>query len=374
MQLQLQNFTTLVANAAAAVQGAARGLVDLAVGSTLRALLEANASVALWMQWLIVLVLQAGRAATSSGADLDSWMADFGLARLPATAARGQVVLSRHVPLAAALVPAGTLLRSADGSLSFTVDADAGNPAWDAAQGGFVLGAGVASVAVMATASLGGAGGNVQPGAVALIGAALAGIDEVTNPAGFSGGLDAESDDALRARFRNYMASRSRATPQAVLAAVQGVRQGLSAAIAENRLPDGSARMGAFTVTVDDGSGAPSDSLLASVAEAVEAVRPAGSSFAVQGPAVIAADIALSVATAPGAAHGEVAATVRAAVLLYVNALPIGAALAWSRLAQLAYDASPSVANVTAVTVNGAGADLAPPAWGVVKAVTVTVS
>lgn len=374
MQLQLQNFSTLVSNAAAAVQGSARALVDLTVGSTLRALLEANASVALWMQWLILQVLQATRAATSAGSDLDSWMADFTVTRLPATAARGTVTLSRFVPFAAALVPAGTLLRTADGGLSFTVDADPGNPAWDASQAGFVLGAGVAAVDVMATAALGGVSGNVQPGAVALIGAALPGIDSVTNAAAFVGGLDAESDDDLRARFRNFMASRSRATPLAVLSAVQGVRQGLQATIQENQLPDGTANMGSFVVTVDDGTGAPATSLLASVATAIEAVRPAGSSFNVRAPSVQQADIALAVATAPGAVHADVVTTVRQAIIDFINALPIGVPLAWSRLAQVAYDASSAVTNVTGVTVNGATADLAPAASGVVKAGNVTVA
>lgn len=67
MQLSLQNFTTLMQNMAAAVQSASAQLLDLTVGSTLRAVLEANASVALWMQWLILLVLQTTRAATSTG-------------------------------------------------------------------------------------------------------------------------------------------------------------------------------------------------------------------------------------------------------------------------------------------------------------------
>lgn len=374
MQLQLQNFTTLVSNAAAAVQGAARALVDLTVGSTLRALLEANASVALWMQWLILQVLQATRAATSTGADLDSWMADFTVIRLPATPARGTVTFSRFVPFAAALVPVGTLVRTADGGLSFTVDANPGHPAWDATQGGFVLGAGVATIDLMATAVTGGGSGNVQPGAVSLIGAALAGIDSVTNAAAFAGGLDAESDEDLRARFRNFMASRSRATPLAVLSAVQGVRQGLQATIQENQLPDGSARMGSFVVTVDDGTGAPATSLITSVATAIEAVRPAGSSFSVRGPSVQQADIAFSVQTAAGAVHADVAASVRLAIIDFINALPIGAALAWSRLAQVAYDSSTAVVNVTGMTVNGGTSDLTPPASGVVKAGSVTVA
>ena len=78
---------------AAAVEASATQLLDLTVGSTLRAVLEANASIGLWMQWLILQVLRTTRAATSNGADLDSWMADLTLTRLPAVAATGTVTL-----------------------------------------------------------------------------------------------------------------------------------------------------------------------------------------------------------------------------------------------------------------------------------------
>src|ERR1700755_177634 len=114
MQLSLQNFSTLVQNMAAAVQASANQMLDLTVGSTLRAVLEANASLGLWMQWLILLVLRTTRAATSSGADLDSWMADMTLARLSAVAATGIVTFSRFTPSFSALVPAGSLVRTAD--------------------------------------------------------------------------------------------------------------------------------------------------------------------------------------------------------------------------------------------------------------------
>ena len=59
--LSLQNFTSLVQNMAAAVQASAASLLNLTVGSTLRAILEANASVVLWLQWLILQVLSLTR-------------------------------------------------------------------------------------------------------------------------------------------------------------------------------------------------------------------------------------------------------------------------------------------------------------------------
>ena len=89
MILPLQNFATLVQNMAAGVQGTSQTLVDLTVGSVLRAVLEASASIGLWLQWLILQVLSMTRAATSNGADLDSWVGDFALVRLPGVPANG---------------------------------------------------------------------------------------------------------------------------------------------------------------------------------------------------------------------------------------------------------------------------------------------
>src|SRR5579872_2048657 len=129
MQLSLRNFDAIVAAGAAAVQGAARQVLDLTVGSVLRAILEANAGLGLWLQWLILQVLQTTRAATSVGTDLDSFVGDFGLARLPASAAAGSVTFARFTPVAGALVPVGTVVRTSDGAQSFAVTADPTNPA-----------------------------------------------------------------------------------------------------------------------------------------------------------------------------------------------------------------------------------------------------
>ncbi|MDE2197910.1 MAG: baseplate J/gp47 family protein [Rhodospirillales bacterium] len=374
MQLQLQTFSDMVANAAAAVQGAARQLVDLTVGSTLRALLEANASLALWLQWLIIQVLSMTRAATSNGADLDSWVADFSVARLPAVAAIGQGTFSRFNPSSTALVPLQTTVRTADGSQSFVVTEDPANSSFSPTQQAYLIGQGVASVTVPLQALVAGIAGNVQPGAISLIAAALPGVDMVTNSVSCIGGLDAETDSALRARFQNFLASRARATIAAVSYAITSVRQGLSYTIAENTLPDGSALMGSFLVTVDDGSGAPPAALLAEVSAAVEAMRPIGVSFAVLPPKIVPAQISMTITTPSNAVHADAVAGVVAAVGSYVNALPIGAALPWSRLVQIAFDASTAVANVSSVLINGAAADLVAAPNGVIKTSSVIVS
>jgi len=63
-----------------------------------------------------------------------------------------------------------------------------------------------------------------------------------------------------------------------------------------------------------------------------------------------------------------------AALESYIDALPIGVPLPYTRLAQVAYGASPSVTNVSALTLNGGTADLAPNDFGVVKAGAVVVN
>ncbi len=367
MQLQLRDFASLVSQAAAAVQGASRALIDLSVGSVLRAVLEANASIALWLQWLIVQVLGMTRASTSEGADLESWMADFGMARLPAVAAVGQVRFGRFATTEPALVPAGTLVRTADAGQGFVVGIDSGHPAWSAGLGGYVLGVGVGSVLVPVQAETAGVAGNVLGGAIALIADALAGVDTVSNDNPLAGGLDAESDEALRLRFRDYMASLSRATPVAVGYAVASLRQGMRWHVAED------IGTGAFVVTVDDGTGAPAPALLAQAASAIEAVRPVGTSFGVQPPVVTTATVTLAV-SAEGVPQVEAAAAAQLAIVAHITGLGIGEALRWSRLAQLAYGASPAITNVTAVLLNGGMADLVPGADGVVRPGSVVVS
>ena len=374
MQLSLQTFTTLVQNMAAAVQSSASQLLDLTAGSALRAILEANASLALWMQWLILQVLQATRAATSTGADLDSWMADFTLVRMPASPASGVVSLSRYTPALTALVPVGALVRTADGTQTFSVVADTSNPAYSVAQTGYVLAAGVASVAVPVVAQVAGTAGNVQAAAVSLLATAIPGVDMVANAVAFQNGIDAETDDAFRSRFRNFIASRSRATPAAIGYAISSVQQGLSYTIAENIDATGAPLIGNFVVTVDDGSGAPSPTLLATVTDAIDAVRPVGSTFLVRSPMVLNVSISLSITVFSGAVKSGVVAIVGPAIASFVNALPIGAPLPITRIAQIAYGAHPAVTNVTDVLVNGDISDVAAMPSAVIKTSSVAVS
>ena len=369
-----QDFTTLVRNQVAAIQGAAKVLVDLTVGSILRSVIEANAAVVLWLQGLILQLLAVTRAATSSGTDLDSWVADYGVSRLAAVAASGQVTFSRFTNSAQAVIPVGATIQTADGSQSFAVILDTTNPAYSATLGGFVLAAGVASIAVTVSAVAAGAGGNISIGQLNTITQALPGVDTVTNAAAFVNGSDAESDTALRARFVAFVASLSKATKGAIGYAITSLKAGASYALVENFLYNGTAHMGFFYVVVDDGTGVPGSTFLNTVSNAIDAVRPACSSFAVYAPVVVTATPSVLIATAAGYNHAAVVALVAAALTNYINTLTLGQTLAYSRLAQIAYDASPGVTNVTGVTLNGGTDDLTATSQQVIKAGTVTVA
>ncbi len=372
MILPLQKFSVLLENMAAGVQGNAASLVDLSIGSVLRALLEACAAVALWMQWLILQVLTMTRAATSTGSDLDSWMADFSLTRLPGAASVGSLTFARYTAGLSATIPVGMTVSTSDGTQRFQVTQQSGNPAWNGSTG-YTVAPLVSSVTVPAQAVVAGAAGNVQAGAVGLLTAPVPGIDTVTNAAAFAGGVDAESDAALRARFQLYINSRSLATPQAVAFAIASLQQGLRYAVLENQDTTGAFLPGHFWVVVDDGTGAPPDSLLASASSAVEAVRPIGATYAVTGPVGIGVAVQMTIVTSHPVTKPAVVLAIEAAVAGWIAALPMAGTLALSKLEALAHGADTSVTSVISATINGAAADATAPENGVLIANSIVV-
>ena len=371
MALRVYRFSEIVTNIATAVQGSAATLVDFTVGSILRAVAEATAGVVLWLQAIILQLLTITRAATSSGADLDSWMADFSFPRLPAAPAAGLVTFARFTTGQPALIPAGASVRTADGSQAFTVQIDTSNPAW--AQNGYTLAANASGIDLPVEAVLPGTSGNAQVGTVTVLATPVPGVDTVTNAAAFTTGIDAESDAAFRARFALYVAGLSKATKAAIGSAVANLRQGLQYTLTENENYDGSVNYGHFVVVVDDGTGYPDSDLLASVANAVETVRALTTRYAVFAPVVTTADVALVVTSAPGYNHPAVIAAVAAALASTINSLPLGGDLPYTQLAAIAYSV-PGVTNVTSITLNGGTADLVVDDKRVIKLGATTIS
>lgn len=349
MALTTQDFTTLVRNSVAAIQGAARGLIDLTIGSILRAVVEANATVVLWLQGLILQLLATTRAATSSGSDVDTFMADYGVTRLVAVSASGLVTFTRYTPTQQAVVPIGATVLTADGTQAFTVTLDTTNAAYSAALGGMVIAAGTASMTCTVTAVNSGIVGNAVAGQIALLNQPISGVDTVTNAAPFTNGVDPESDAALRARFITYIASLSKATKTAIGNAITSLQQGVTYSLTENVNYAGASQPGYFYAVIDNGTGVPGAILLASAANAIDAVRPITSTFGVFAPVVVTANIAGTIVTAPGYSHPALVTQVATALSAYVNTLALGQTLAFSRITQVIYDTSPGITNVTGV-------------------------
>lgn len=374
--LQTKSFTQFLSDQAAAIQGAAAGLIDFTVGSILRAFAQSIAQGAMWLQGMILVLLQTTRLATSSGADVDSFVGDFGLTRLQAQAATGSVTFSRFSTVGQAVVPVGSTVETADGSQQYAVTVDTTNGAYNASLAGYVMAATVGSVSVPVQASVAGSAGNAAANAITTVTSSIPGVDTVTNAAAFTSGVDAESDAALKIRFVAYLQSLEAGTLGAVQFAIKSVQQGVADTVTENAYYDGTPSVGHFSIVADDGSGDPPSPFLDAVYAAVDAVRPIGSTFEVHGPIDVTAVISMLISVASSYNATTVAGLAQAAIVAYVNALPVGTGLAWSRLIQIAYDASPGVTDVSAVLLNSGTSDIAGAATTVIRTTngSVTVS
>ena len=374
MQLNFLTFTSAVQQSAAAMQSACTQLVDFTAGSVLRAIVEAFSGIALWLQWLILQVLTMTRAATSVGADLDSWLADWSFARLPGVAASGRVTFASFSPTLTATIPVGSTVVTSDGTQTFAVIADATQAAYNATTNAYVMAPGVASITATVSALVVGSGGNVQAGAIGLISTGIPGVDTVTNALAFTNGANAESDAAARARFALYILGLRSGTLAAIFGAIASVQQGLTYQVIENTSPIGAYQPGNFLITVDDGSGAPPATLLQNVQTAINTVRPIGSTFYVSGPTLTNAVIVMAVQAASGYSKPAIQAAISAAVNSYVDTLPVNGTLFYTKLANIVWSSAPGIAAVSGLLVNGGQFDIVPVSGSVIKASSVSVN
>lgn len=376
--LTTYSFTQIVQRWVAAAQASCAKLINFSEGSVLLAIAEAAAGVVLWLQALILTVLGLTRAATSKGADLDSWMADFNFVRLPAVAAVGTETFSRVNTSTQAIIPIGSQVGTIDGSQTYAVQLVSTNPAYSPSAGGYVLQIGTASIDLPVMDEIGGSAGNVQAGIVTVLVDAIAGVDSVANAAAFTGGVDAESDVAFRARFILYLDSLDSADTAAIEYAVASVQAGIQYKVVQNKsYPALASRDGYFFVIVNDGTGTPPDALLQQVSAAVDAVRGCGIQYGVFGPTVVTATIGMTIKVVSGYNPATVQGTVQTALANYLKTLPLGTTLVpITRLAQVAYDSTPGCALVVddSITVNAANADLVLTLIQVVEPGVVTIT
>lgn len=358
MTFSLRSFSSFVSTSVATAQASCSSLLDMGVGTPGRALMEAVAGVALWLQYLIAQVLARTRLSTSVGEDCDSFVNDFGMTRLQGVAATGIVTMKCFSTLQSAVIRPGTMVRTVS-AVTFGVVADVGHPQWSAGVGGYVRQAGMAAIDVPVQAVVAGRSGNVEAGAISLMGTAVAGIDAVSNDLSFTNGADTENDAQLRLRFPLWLGAKATACRNAIESAIYGVQSNLKTSLMDGVMPDGCVRNGYFTAVVDDGSGNISGNLMEKIYDAIDGQRALGVAFSVQRPLALTVNVGMRVTIAAGV-DPQVARTALVRVIQQdVLSTAMGAGYAYSRLSYLAYVAAGvDVLSVNDVLLNGTQSDI----------------
>ncbi len=374
MPLTTKKFSQLVQDQAAAIQAKTAQILDFTTGSIMRALVEANSAVGMWLQGLALKILTMTRLSTSQGVDVDSWVSDWGVTRLAAAVANGSVTYSRFTPQSAATIPLGAQVQTTDGTQIFQVVLDPANALWVTALNAYVLQIGVASGTVPVQSVNSSTAANVVANSVNVVITNIIGVDTVTNALAFTGGANAESDAALRTRFVNYIGSLSKGTIAAIQYAVSSLQLGLNCTVLENVDPAGAAVMAFITVTVDDGTGAPSNALLTTVGAAINNVRAGGIQMAVVAPTITTITVSTTLQTAAGYDRNTIIGIVNSALSTFLNNLIVGQGLSFYRLSQIIYDATPGITTISSLLLNGAVVDIAANPRSVLKLTSLTVA
>jgi hypothetical protein len=106
----------------------------------------------------------------------------------------------------------------------------------------------------------------------------------------------------------------------------------------------------------------------------VDLYRAAGITFSVFAPNIVSVNFSAIVTVKSGYDPEAVKGAVGQVVTDYLNTVAIGTSVSYNRLIQVAFDASPGVASLTSVILNGGATDVAITAVQVAKAGTVAIS
>ena len=359
MALSVKPFSEIVSDQVSSIQGSMED-IQFPEGSFELALVESNAGMTLWLQAIMLQVAAQIYASSSTGTALDTWMAQFGFIRNGATQASGLETFSRNTTTTQGLVQVNALVSTQVGSIQYKVYQDSTNPNWNPSLGGYVLAPGISSIDVPIQAVVAGSSGNASPGAINTIISSIVGIDSVTNDAAFINGQDQETDASFRARFINYINSLYAGTLLAYETAITNGTPAIFYKIAENKDADLVTQYGMNSIFVDDGSGDPPDSLIASVLEKINAVRGLSIQNGVYAATPLTANMTLTIEIDPAFNQAQVIEVITFSVTNYVGLLNVGQPIIFTKLYQLIYQASSGVIEASNLLINGVAADLVP--------------
>jgi hypothetical protein len=366
MSLTILTRDQFVQNEVDAVQAALPNTYIFSQGSIVLALTDAHSTSAMWLQANQQYLYNRERLATSTGEDCDTFVEDFGLTRLPAVAATGEVTFASYVNTTIRTILIGSTVATADG-ISFAVTVDDTNPNYDPNAGGYVMGIGISTVDVPVQAVVAGTIGNVGANTITVITSPITGVDTVSNALSFQNGQDQQTDTQLRQYFVDYLNSLSRATLAAIIFAIESYQEGLQYIIVENiDYTTGATSYGQFFAVIDDGTGSPPTSLINGVSANINLYRGLTIRYQVYAPVVVTATIAAQIILPAGYSNPDLIDDVKEALTTYINSIPFAGTLYYTRIAQVIYDELETIApslidefNVTSILLNGGTSNLA---------------
>ena len=344
-------------------------------GSRVLGLATASAGVASFLQYQAQFDTFFARSTTSTGPDLDSWMAQFSFARAGATYAEGQVTLSVPSPASIQLViPAatvnsdgsiatnGAVIQASGGAIQYTLIPDTNQTAYNVGLNSYVLGVGQTSITATAQALVIGSASNVLAGQLNQFSSSSYGLTGVTNLASIESGTDSESDAAYRQRFILYINSLSKGTYQAILEACLSTYDEFTYTLLANTTPWDATVYGFFTVIANNPGQVVSSGQLLNLTAAVNAIRAFTIAFEVVAPTIVKPAIAanISVSGSQYLTASETAAQI--AVIGYVNSLLPGQKLYLTDIIDVIINSSSYITSVqfSSVTIRGTQVDYTP--------------
>lgn len=262
-----------------------------------------------------------------------------GLTRRAATAAQGVLRFESDGPADADLVIAqGTVCMTAGGVRFATTQKG-------------VLSAGTEAVEVPAQAVEPGAAGNAAAGAIRVMAVAPVGVSRCTNPDGFSGGTDAEDDEALRQRVLDtYQRMPNGANAAFYQQGAMSFPQVAAATVISR--PRG---IGTVDVVVSTPTGVPDGELLEQLKAYFEEKREIAVDLQVRAPEVQSVTVTLRVEAQENRDETAVRQAVEQAIRSWFDGRRLGQNILRAELGKLAFD----VEGVKNYVIDAPAADVA---------------
>ncbi|HIR56099.1 MAG TPA: baseplate J/gp47 family protein [Candidatus Gallacutalibacter pullicola] len=247
---------------------------------------------------------------TAIGVYLENHAGQRGLTRREAVCAQGSLTFSRSTALwYDTEIPAGTICATAgENGIRFVTTEDA------------VLAAEALSVSVPARAESGGQAGNAAADTVCVLVTVPEGIEAVENPQPFTGGLDGETDEELRARLLDSY----RTVPNGTNAGFyrdQALRHEGVQSVGVIPCEDGA---GTVSVYLGGKGEAPSAAVVQAVQDDLDAKREINVTVSVEAAELVSCHVAVNIAVADNAVFDAADDAVRAAVEEYFDGLNVG--------------------------------------------------